>query len=87
MLMASLEKEIAIIVSNILEIEEDVLWENRDQNLFEVLDLDSLLSLEIVASIEKKYKIEIFEEKLEAINNFDAIVQTVIELIEVKKTA
>ncbi len=86
MLMNNLEKEIAMIVSNILEVEEEVLWENRDKNLFEELELDSLLSLEIVASIEKKYKIEIYEEKLEEINNLDAIINTVVELVGAEET-
>ena len=36
----------------------------RDANFFKDLEIDSLLALEILALIEKKFKVQIPEEKL-----------------------
>ena len=82
--MMEIEREIGVIVSNILEIDESELWEHRDKNLFEVLELDSLLALEIVASLERKYKIEIYEDTLEEITTLDKIIEITNQLLNTR---
>jgi acyl carrier protein len=75
--MNTLEKEIANIVAEIIEVEEEELWESRDKHLFEELGLDSLLGLEIIANIEKKYKIQIEEEQLKEITSLNKTIEIV----------
>ena len=54
--------EVRSLIAEIVEISEE---EIDDNAVFgEDLDVDSLLALEIVASIEKKYRIQIPEEQL-----------------------
>lgn len=75
--MNTLENEIANIVAEIIEVEEEELWENRDKHLFEELGLDSLLGLEIIANIEKMYKIQIEEEQLKEITTLNKTIEIV----------
>ena len=70
------KKEIKKMVSDIAEIPEE---EVKDEARFaEDLGIDSMMALEIVASIEKKYKIVIPEEKIPTIRSL----QNVYELME-----
>ena len=70
------KKEIKKMVSDIAEIPEG---EIKDEARFaEDLGIDSMMALEIVASIEKKYKIIIPEEKIPTIRSL----QNVYELME-----
>ena len=57
-----LEKEIKSLIAEILETDEDKV--TSDANFVEELGMDSMMALEILASIEKKYKIKIPEEYL-----------------------
>lgn len=75
------EKEITRMVAEIIEVEETELWENRSKNLFEDLGLDSLLALEIIAHIEKKYKIQIEEEQLKEITTLNKTIQIVKDVM------
>jgi acyl carrier protein len=68
------EKEVTAIVAEVTEMEEDVIWEKRDANFFKDLEIDSLLALEILALIEKKFKIQIPEEKLVDISSLNATI-------------
>ena len=71
-----IKKEIKKMVSDIAEIPEE---EIKDEARFaEDLGIDSMMALEIVASIEKKYKIVIPEEKIPIISSL----QNVYELME-----
>lgn len=57
-----LEKEIRDIIAQVIEKDpQEVLPEAR---FYEDLGVDSMMALEILAAIEKKYKIAIPEEKL-----------------------
>ena len=58
------EKEVTAIVAEVTELDRDEIWQKRDANFFKELEIDSLLALEILALIEKKFKIQIPEEKL-----------------------
>ena len=58
----SLEKELRSLVAEILEI--DAARITSDARFVEDLGMDSMMALEILASAEKKYKIQIPEESL-----------------------
>lgn len=71
--MGNLEKEIRAIVAEILEIDENNI--NPDAKFVEELGMDSMMALEILASVEKKYKIKIPEEYLTKITTLNSIVE------------
>jgi acyl carrier protein len=60
--MQDLENEIRNIIAEVIE--KDPSEITPDAKFFEDLGLDSMMALEIMAAIEKKYKIAIPEEKL-----------------------
>lgn len=62
-----LEKELRSIISEIVEIEEDKI--TLEASFVEDLGMDSMMALEILAAMEKKYKIQIPEQKLADIRN------------------
>ena len=70
------KKEIKKLVSEITEVPQAQLKE--DARFSEDLGVDSMMALEIVASIEKKYRVVIPEEKLPTIRSL----QNVYELLE-----
>lgn len=57
-----IKKEVRIKISEIMEIPEEKL--NEDSRFVEDLGADSMKAIEIVASIEKSYRIEIPEEEI-----------------------
>ena len=74
----NIKKEVKKLVSDISEIPQA---EIRDNAKFaEDLGLDSMMALEIVASIEKKYKIIIPEEKIPTLKSLQDIYKLVDEL-------
>ncbi|MBL7157270.1 MAG: acyl carrier protein [Candidatus Omnitrophica bacterium] len=60
--MENLEKELRSIIAEITEIEPEKI--TMEARFVEDLGMDSMMALEILASIEKKYKIQIPESKL-----------------------
>ncbi|HHT9129780.1 MAG TPA: acyl carrier protein [Candidatus Brocadiaceae bacterium] len=58
------EKGVTAIVAEVTELDQSEIWNKRDANFFKDLEIDSLLALEILALIEKKFKVQIPEEKL-----------------------
>jgi acyl carrier protein len=70
----NIDKEVTSIVAEVTELEESEIWEKRDADFFKELEIDSLLALEILALIEKKYKIQIPEEKLVDITSLNATI-------------
>lgn len=68
------EKEVTAIVAEVTELKEEDIWEKRDANFFKDLEIDSLLALEILALIERKFKIQIPEEKLVDITSLSATI-------------
>lgn len=60
----NLDKEVATLVATIVEVDPDELWRKRDQHFVTDLGIDSMLALEILASLEKKFRIEIPEENV-----------------------
>ena len=71
-----IKEEVKELVSNITEIPEEELKE--DAKFVEDLGIDSMMALEIVASIEKKYKLVIPEEEIPEISSL----QSVYDLLE-----
>ncbi len=76
-----LAQDITAIVAEVAEIDARELWDNRDKNFLDDLEIDSMLGLEIVASIEKKYRIEIEEEELLDITSLNATIELVQRLL------
>ena len=74
MSVENLEKDITAIVAEVTELEESEIWEKRDADFFKDLEIDSLLALEILALIEKKFKVQIPEEKLVDITSLNATI-------------
>ncbi|MDR4509218.1 MAG: phosphopantetheine-binding protein [Candidatus Brocadiaceae bacterium] len=69
-----IEKGVTSIVAEVTELEEQEIWDKRDANFFQDLEIDSLLALEILALIEKKFKVQIPEEKLVDITSLSATI-------------
>lgn len=68
----NLEKELKEIISNIVEIEPEKI--TLEAKFVEDLGMDSMMALEILAAMEKKYKIQVPEEKLNKLRTLkDAI--------------
>ena len=82
-----LERDITAIVADITEMDEQELWDNRDKHFMDELDIDSMLALEIVAIIEKKYRIEIEEEELLDITSLNATIELVRRLLDQEAAA
>jgi len=78
----NIEKEITSIVAEVTELEEDEIWEKRDADFFKDLEIDSLLALEILALLEKKYKIQVPEEKLVDITSLNATIAMTKSILE-----
>jgi acyl carrier protein len=62
-----LESELRSLVSGVVEMEPSQI--RLDSRFVEDLGMDSMMALEILAAIEKKYKIQIPEEKLRRLTN------------------
>jgi acyl carrier protein len=59
---ANVEQEVRDLIADIIEIPANKI--DPDANLVEDLGMDSMMALEILAALEKKYKIKIPEEDL-----------------------
>jgi acyl carrier protein len=75
-----LEREITTVVAEIIEMEEDELWNKREAHFVNELDVDSMLALEMLAVLEKKYKITIPEENILDLTSL----QSTIDLVRSK---
>jgi acyl carrier protein len=75
----NIENEIRTVIAEILEVDESKI--EKDTNFNDDLGMDSMMALEILASIEKKYRIKISEEyltKVTSLSNIVDIVRTII---------
>ncbi len=77
--IAELEDEIKALVSRVTKIPEEKI--DPKANLFYDLGVDSLLGVEILAALDKKYKLDIPEEKLRKIATLDDIISLVKALL------
>jgi len=78
----NLEKEIRTIIAEILEIKEDLIKPNS--KFVEELGMDSMMALEILASVEKKYNVKIPEEYLTKVTSLKSMVEIAQNLLNKK---
>lgn len=80
--MAELEQEIRSMVSKIIKRDENSI--DPGANIFTEYGVDSLLGVEILAGLDKKYGIDVPEQKLRQIRTLNDIVRLARELISKK---
>ncbi|MFM2420589.1 MAG: hypothetical protein RL385_5312 [Pseudomonadota bacterium] len=66
--MSDLKEKLRAIVAEVSEIEEI-----PDQTPFSELGIDSMMALEIIAEVERTYKVSVPEEELKGLTNFQAV--------------
>jgi len=76
----NLEQELKQLIAQILEVEPEKI--TPEAKFVEDLGMDSMMALEIVAAIEKKYKITIPEEKLMKIATLKDVVELTREYLK-----
>jgi acyl carrier protein len=81
--MLDLENEIRNVVAEIIE--KEPLEVSLDAKFFEDLGVDSMMALEILAALEKKYKITIPEEKLAQLTTLRETVAVAEQYLSQKK--
>ena len=80
----NLEKEIRSLVAEILEIDENKI--TPDKRFVEELGMDSMMALEILAGIEKKYRIIIPEDTLPKFTSLNQTVTIIKGILADKKS-
>ena len=70
---SELEQEIRKLIADIIEMDPAQI--EPDAHLVEDLGMDSMMALEILAAIEKKYKIKISEEELPKITTLNRAIE------------
>ena len=73
MAQRTVEQEVTTLIADILEM--DAAEINPDASLVEDLGMDSMMALEILASIEKKFKIKVPEEDLPKITSVNRAIE------------
>ncbi len=81
--MQGIEEEIRNLVAMIIE--KDPAEIDPDAKFFQDLGVDSMMALEILAAIEKKYKITIPEEKLAKITTLNETIALAKEYLDKKE--
>jgi len=79
--MQNMENEIRTIISEVTEIEPEKI--TLEAAFIEALGMDSMMALEILAAIEKKYKVRIPEERLMKLNNLQEAINMTKEFLAV----
>ncbi|MFH1441871.1 MAG: acyl carrier protein [Candidatus Omnitrophota bacterium] len=75
-----IKKEVKKIVSNITEIPIADLKENA--RFVEDLGVDSMMALEIVASIEKKYRVVVPEQEIAGVTSLEKVYEILEKLFD-----
>jgi len=75
-----IKKEVKKLVAEVAELTEDKLTE--DARFVEELGVDSMMALEIVAGIEKKYKVSIPEMEIPKIQSLKNIYEILEKLMK-----
>ena len=78
----NLEKELRTIIAEIAEIESEKI--TLQSKFVEDLGMDSMMALEVLASIEKKYKLKIPEENLMKMTDLKSIIELARNFLEKK---
>ena len=71
--VADLEASVRKIVAEVLEVESDTI--QLDAQLVEDLGMDSMKALEILAVIEKRFRIKVPEESLPKMTTLNRVIQ------------
>jgi acyl carrier protein len=66
--MSELKEKLRSIVAEVSEIDEI-----PDDTSFSELGIDSMMALEIVAQVERTYKVSVPEEELKTVTNFNSV--------------
>jgi acyl carrier protein len=66
--MSDLKEKLRAIVAEVSEIDEI-----PDETAFSELGIDSMMALEIIAEVERTYKVNVPEEELKGLTNFKAV--------------
>jgi len=66
--MSDLKEKLRAIVAEVSEIDEI-----PDEAPFSELGIDSMMALEVVAEVERQYKLSVPEEELKRLTNFKAV--------------
>ncbi len=77
-----LSKEIKTLVSKVIKIPEEKI--DLNANIFTDLGVDSLLGVEIFAALDKKYGLNVPEEKLQDIDTLNDVIALVKEMLSKK---
>ena len=80
-----LEQELKELIAEIMEVEPEEV--TSEANFVENLGMDSMTALEIMASIEKKYRIRIPEDDLKKIINLKQTVELAKNILEKSQPA
>ncbi|KXZ22646.1 acyl carrier protein [Bacillus nakamurai] len=82
--LISVEKKEKLIgmIAEILEVEPEEIKDDTD--LVEELDADSMMALEILASVEKEFQIKIPEEELQKFTTVNNIILIIEERLKEK---
>lgn len=75
---AQLHRELKTLVAEIIELDEF----NDDDDFVTQLGVDSMLALEIVARIEKRYRIRLPEESFAQMKTLNAVVGLVADILQ-----
>jgi acyl carrier protein len=78
----NVEADLRQLVAMILEVEPETI--DAEANFVKDLGMDSMMALEILASIEKKYRLVIPEETLGKFTTLNQTVKIVQELLDKK---
>ncbi len=79
---SNIEKDIRMLVADILETEPEEI--DGEAKFVQDLGMDSMMALEILAGLEKKYRIVIPEEMLAKFVNLNTTVKIVEDLLREK---
>ena len=73
MAQRTIDQEVTELIAEIIEMDSTEI--NPEANLVEDLGMDSMMALEILASIEKKFRIKIPEEDLPKITTINRAIE------------
>jgi acyl carrier protein len=75
-ILEKMHQEVKKLISEVIEVPEEDITEDAD--LANDLGVDSMMALEIVATIEKKYRVKVPEDKIPVIRTL----RNVLDLLE-----
>jgi acyl carrier protein len=79
------EEYLENLVAEILEIKKAELRNKKDADFFKDLGADSMLGLEIIAAVERKYDIKIEDEEVQRLSTFNSILDLINKKLEKNK--